>query len=286
MITLSTPTEVRRFTLDLQRDGKRVGVVPTMGALHEGHMSLVEMSQQQCDATIATIFVNPAQFAPTEDLARYPRTLDQDRELLQQANVAAVFVPSNDAMYPPGFSTYVQPPEIARSLEGASRPDHFRGVTTVVMKLFQSIPADCAFFGKKDYQQWKVIDAMARDLDVGIEVIAGEIIREADGLALSSRNRYLSPSERRSALNLSRALDRVEDLVGKGQHDAAILQDEMRRTLVNEPSVDHIDYAVLVSAETLVPITQIDRPVVALIAARVGKTRLIDNRELGWKRAD
>lgn len=286
MITLSTPTEARRFTLDLQRDGKRVGVVPTMGALHEGHMSLVEMSQQQCDATIATIFVNPAQFAPTEDLARYPRTLDQDRELLQQANVAAVFVPSNDVMYPPGFSTYVQPPEIARSLEGASRPDHFRGVTTVVMKLFQSIPADCAFFGKKDYQQWKVIDAMARDLDVGIEVIAGEIIREADGLALSSRNRYLSPSERRSALNLSCALDRVEDLVGKGQHDAAILQDEMRRTLVNEPSVEHIDYAILVSAETLVPITQIDRPAVALIAARVGKTRLIDNRELGWKRAD
>jgi len=280
METLSTPDEARRFTRALQNHGQRVGLVPTMGALHEGHLSLVHLSTQQCDATIATIFVNPTQFGPSEDLNRYPRTLEQDCQLLKDAGVAAVYVPNTDDMYPPGFSTYVDPPEIARTLEGACRPEHFRGVTTVVMKLFQSIPADCAFFGKKDYQQWKVIEAMTRDLDVGIEIVAGEIVREPDGLALSSRNRYLDHNERQRALRLSMALGAAATAVAEGEKDTSVLQDRMRQILVQGDGVDQIDYATIVSDQTLIPLHQLDRPAVALIAARVGKTRLIDNREL------
>ncbi|MDG2222155.1 MAG: pantoate--beta-alanine ligase [Rubripirellula sp.] len=280
MKTLSTPDEARQFTRALRANGKRVGLVPTMGALHAGHLSLVDQSQRHCDATIATIFVNPTQFAATEDLSCYPRTLEQDYEMLAAAGVAAVFVPQNEAMYPPGFSTYVEPPEVARTLEGNCRPEHFRGVTTVVMKLFHAVPADCAFFGKKDYQQWKVIQAMSRDLDVGIDVIACEIIREPDGLALSSRNRYLDPSERHRALRLSAALKDVEQAIAAGERDAATLQDRMRQTLVSGDGVHQIDYAVIVNADTLVPLANLDRPAVALIAARVGQTRLIDNKEL------
>ena len=251
-----------------------------MGALHAGHVSLVNQSQQACDATIATIFVNPTQFAPSEDLSRYPRTLEQDYEMLEAAGVAAVFVPRVESMYPPGFSTYVDPPEIARTLEGNCRPEHFRGVTTVVMKLFQAVPADTAFFGKKDYQQWKVIEAMSRDLDVGIDVVACEIVREPDGLALSSRNRYLDPSERRRALRLSMALKEVDQAISVGERDVVTLQNGMRQVLVSGDGVSQIDYAVIVNADTLVPLSTLDRPAVALIAAHVGQTRLIDNREL------
>lgn len=283
METLSTPEEARRFTRALQNDHQSVGLVPTMGALHEGHLSLVKHSMQQCDATIVTIFVNPTQFAPSEDLNQYPRTLEQDCQLLADAGVAAVYVPDAATMYPPGFSTYVNPPEIARTLEGACRPEHFRGVTTVVMKLFQAIPADRAYFGKKDYQQWKVIEAMARDLDVGIEIIAGEIVREADGLALSSRNRYLDPDQRNRALRLSAALSAVANAVAEGERDTSILQDCMRQVLVHGDGVDQIDYATIVSDQSLIPLHRLDRPAVALIAARVGKTRLIDNQELSPK---
>jgi pantoate--beta-alanine ligase len=286
MEILSTPDQARRFTRALQSAGTRVGVVPTMGALHDGHLSLVKVSQRHCDATIATIFVNPTQFAPTEDLDRYPRTLDQDCRLLADAGATAVFVPSTETMYPPGFSTYVEPPEVARSLEGSFRPEHFRGVATVVLKLFQAIPGDCAVFGKKDYQQLKVIQAMVRDLDIGIEIVAGEIVREPDGLAMSSRNRYLDSRQRQRALRLSAALDDVQREIAAGQRDAAALQLRMRRTLVEGDGVDQIDYALIVSAETLVPLQTLDRPAVALIAARVGQTRLIDNRELRFDSQD
>ncbi|MCP4889951.1 MAG: pantoate--beta-alanine ligase [Planctomycetaceae bacterium] len=280
MEILSTPNEARQFTRSLRAKGIRIGLVPTMGALHAGHLSLVNQSQQACDATIATIFVNPTQFAPSEDLSRYPRTLEQDYEMLEAAGIAAVFVPRVESMYPPGFSTYVDPPEIARTLEGNCRPEHFRGVTTVVMKLFQAVPADSAFFGKKDYQQWKVIEAMSRDLDVGVDVVACEIIRESDGLALSSRNRYLDPNERRRALRLSMALKELEQAISAGERDVATLQGGMRQVLVSGDGVSQIDYAVIVNANTLVPLSTLDRPAVALIAARVGQTRLIDNREL------
>jgi pantoate--beta-alanine ligase len=283
MEILSTPAEARRFVLALRAAHKTVGMVPTMGALHQGHLSLVQSSNQVCDATVASIFVNPTQFAAGEDLDKYPRTLQQDCELLSAENVVGVFVPDNHSMYPDGFSTYVDPPEVSRPLEGVCRPGHFRGVTTVVLKLFQAMPTTHAFFGKKDYQQLKVIQAMVRDLDVGIEIVACETLREPDGLALSSRNRYLNPEQRQRALLLSRALAKVEQMMDSGVDNVDQLQLAMRQTLLGEagqPGVDKIDYAVVADATTLAPMSVVKRPAVALIAAFVGTTRLIDNREL------
>lgn len=290
MEVLRTPEEARRFTHSLRAgppaDPRTVGLVPTMGALHEGHLSLLRLSNQACDATLATIFVNPNQFGPKEDLEKYPRTFERDCQLLEAEGVAAVFVPATETMYPDGFSTYVEPPEVAKSLEGVCRPGHFRGVTTVVMKLFQCLPATHAFFGSKDYQQLKVIEAMVRDFNVGIEIIAGQTIREPDGLALSSRNRFLNEEQRRRALLLSQSLDVVTQLAAAGEHSIEVLEGALRRTLLGSghsdsapmKGVDKIDYAVVVDAETFAPISELDRPAVALIAARVGSTRLIDNR--------
>ena len=269
------PDAARQFVLKQRFAGKTVGIVPTMGALHEGHLSLVKQSVARCDVTIATIFVNPTQFAAGEDLDKYPRTLDKDLELLQSAGAAGVFLPSNDTMYPRGFSTYVDPPIVARTLEGEHRPTHFRGVTTVVMKLFQILPANYAFFGCKDYQQWKVIQAMTRDLNVEIEVVGCEIIRDHDGLALSSRNRYLDSQQRIRALSLWKALNQAKRRVEVGECDGEQIMQSMREIL--NLSVDSIDYAVITDADTLSPLNTIDRPAVALIAAHIGTTRLIDN---------
>lgn len=291
MEVIHAPNEARRFTWALREGNRTVGIVPTMGALHEGHLSLIRQSRQTCDATVATIFVNPTQFGPSEDLDEYPRTLRRDCDLLQAEEVAAVFVPTTDSMYPDGFSTYVEPPEVGKSLEGVCRPGHFRGVTTIVMKLFQSMPATHAFFGKKDYQQLKVIEAMTRDLDIGIQIVAGPTVRQSDGLAMSSRNRYLSAEQRRRALLLCRALETVAREVDSGQRDIEVLENVMRRILLGTSHaadagtqcVDKIDYAVVVDAANLSPIDRLDRPAVALIAAHVGDTRLIDNRELSLK---
>lgn len=287
MEVIRTPDEARRCTLSLRDKDRTVGVVLTMGALHEGHLSLVRQSVGACDATVASIFVNPAQFGPKEDLDKYPRTLEQDLALLEAQGVAAVFVPTTQAMYPSGFSTYVQPPEIAMRLEGVCRPAFFRGVVTVVMKLFQLLPGTHAFFGEKDYQQLKVIEAMTRDLDVGIKIVSGQTVREPDGLALSSRNRYLSDEDRRRAVLLARSLERVAEAVRAGERRIEVLEDAMLQTLVgaaagtaNSTGVDKIDYAVVVDAERLSPLAQLDRPAVALIAAFVSGTRLIDNRRL------
>ncbi len=288
MEVIHSPDVARDFARSLRVEGKSVGLVPTMGALHEGHLSLVRLSRECCDATIATIFVNPTQFAPNEDLDKYPRMLEQDCELLRAEGVTAVFVPSTESMYPEGCTTMVQPPAISRTLEGIFRPEHFRGVATIVLKLFQCIPCDRAFFGRKDYQQWKVIEAMTRDLNVGIEIVAGDIVREPDGLAMSSRNRYLSPSERGRALRLWESLNATSRAVEGGQSDVLALQDIMRQCLrgslasgaEDSLGVDKIDYAVIVDAETLKPRMHLDRPAVALIAARVGSTRLIDNQVL------
>lgn len=291
MEVLNTPDDARLFTQALRQSHREVGLVPTMGALHEGHLSLVRQSAQRCGATVATIFVNPTQFGPCEDLDKYPRTLDDDLRSLQEEGVAGVFVPDKATMYPEGFSTYVHPPEVARTLEGACRPDHFRGVVTIVLKLFQAIPASHAFFGKKDYQQWRVIEAMTRDLDVGIEIVGCDTVREPDGLALSSRNRYLSDQQRRQALLLAAALSAAAQQVSEGELQVDAIEAAMRQVLVGssgptqtdgEPraSVDKIDYAVIADATSLVPLVRLDRPAVALIAAHVGTTRLIDNREL------
>ncbi len=273
--------DAHQFVTRHRAAGRTVGMVPTMGALHEGHLSLARLSAETCDVTVATIFVNPTQFSPHEDLDRYPRTLARDCEQLESERVTAVLVPDNDAMYPSGFSTFVEPAEVAKPLEGVCRPDHFRGVTTIVMKLFQILPASHAFFGRKDYQQLKVIEAMARDLNVPIQVVACPTVREEDGLAMSSRNRYLSESDRQRSLLLYRALTHAQQLVHQGLRDVEQLNTEMRKVLTavgqQYSGVDKIDYATIVNSESLSPIDLVHGSAIALIAAYVGSTRLIDN---------
>ena len=212
--TITTPAEIQRESRALSVEGKTVGLVPTMGALHEGHLSLVRRARGECDVVIATIFVNPAQFGPSEDFSRYPRTIERDLELLAAEGCDLVFVPPQEEVYPSDFSTFVEPPAVALPLEGRFRPGHFRGVATVVLKLFNLIPANVAYFGQKDYQQALVIQHMVRDLNLPIKIAVCPIVREPDGLALSSRNRYLSTAEREQALALSRTLQLAEQLVG------------------------------------------------------------------------
>jgi pantoate--beta-alanine ligase len=284
MQTLSSPeviasvVQMQQRVRQLQHAGRRVGLVPTMGALHEGHLSLVEAAKRSCDVVVATIFVNPTQFAPHEDFTRYPRTLETDLASLRSAGCEIAFVPAAEAVYPPNFSTYVEPPSVALPLEGVCRPGHFRGVATVVLKLFNIVPADVACFGQKDFQQALVIRRMAADLNLAIEVQVCPIIREADGLALSSRNRYLSLEERNRSLALSRALAHAARLVASGEQHA----EQIRAAMQNELHgvVDKLDYATIADPDTLEEPTTIDRPVVALIAAFIGKTRLIDNQIL------
>src|SRR5262245_36721385 len=209
MRVILSPCDVQATVMALRREGRRVGLVPTMGALHEGHVSLIRIARKRADVVVATIFVNPTQFGPKEDFGRYPRVLDGDLQALSAAGCNFVFVPAADDIYPPDFSTYVEPPIVAQPLEGEFRPGHFRGVATVVLKLFNLIPADIACFGQKDYQQLLVIRRMVQDLALPIEIVACPTVREADGLAMSSRNRYLSPAQRQQALGLSQALARA-----------------------------------------------------------------------------
>ncbi len=262
-----------------RREGKTVGMVPTMGALHEGHLSLVKKAKAMCDLAVATIFVNPTQFAPHEDLAKYPRTLDADLAMLHREGTDFVFTPEVASIYPEGFSTFVEPPAIALPLEGVCRPGHFRGVATVVLKLFHLIPADVAFFGSKDYQQLAVIKKMVADLDVPIRIEACPTVRENDGLAMSSRNRYLSQEERARALGLWRALTKARMMAEKGERSIAHLEAAMIAELQSAP-VDAIEYARVVDAESLQDLVFLDRPAVALLAAKVGGTRLIDNQRI------
>jgi pantoate--beta-alanine ligase len=277
---VSDAVELRRILRDLRLASRTVGLVPTMGALHEGHISLVRQSISQCDFTVVTIFVNPTQFGPHEDFSRYPRTWDSDLEQLRQAQANLVFAPAVETMYPEGFSTTVRPPAVAGPWEGECRPGHFEGVTTVVMKLFQLVPADVAFFGQKDYQQSRVIQDMVRDLNVPIQIEICPTVREPNGLAMSSRNQYLSAEERHRSLSLHRALCRASELAEQGERDASILGTEMR-TILTSGGVDDIDYAALVDPESLQPVQEVNGDTMALIAARVGTTRLIDNRRLG-----
>lgn len=262
-----------------RRDANRIGLVPTMGALHDGHLSLVRRAKQDCDLAVATIFVNPTQFGPNEDLAKYPRTLEADLGTLRNEGCDFVFVPASDRVYSSSHSTYIEPPSVAKRWEGEIRPAHFRGVATIVLKLFQLIPAHVAYFGRKDYQQVAVIKAMVDDLNIPIRIEACETIRESDGIAMSSRNRYLSVEERLRALGLSRALHRVQKSLEAGEVCVAQLEAEMRNELLSAP-VDTIDYAVIVDPETMEPVTQVEDVAVAIIAARLGNTRLIDNRTL------
>ena len=280
MQILKTSKQAHEFTWNMRCQGATIGLVPTMGALHEGHLSLVSASARRCDHTVATIFVNPTQFGPGEDLGKYPRTLESDLRGLRSAGATAVFTPESEEIYPPGFSTLVQPPKVAQALEGEFRPTHFQGVATIVLKLFQLLPASHAFFGQKDYQQVRVIESMVRDLNVAIKIVSCEIIRDPDGLAMSSRNRYLSQTERRRALRLSIALGKAQEALAGGERDPAAIEQIMRSALLAEGSgngVDLVEYAKVVDSCTLEPIEQIENQAVALIAARVGSTRLIDN---------
>ncbi len=274
---IKTCDELERLVSGLKSDGKTIGVVPTMGALHEGHLSLARAAVSQTDIAIATIFLNPTQFAPNEDLTTYPEPIEADIAKLEDVGVPYLFAPSNDEMYPPGFSTSVVPPKISKRLEGEFRPTHFAGVATVVLKLLNLTQADIGFFGQKDFQQVMVIKRMIADLNVPTEIRVCPIVRESDGLALSSRNVYLSKKEREIALSLSRTLDHVEKQIRSGLRDGFEAITEMRQMLI-DAGVDSIDYAILAHPNTLETNDPIELPVVALIAAFVGKTRLIDNR--------
>ncbi|MFN7877479.1 MAG: pantoate--beta-alanine ligase [Pirellula sp.] len=276
MRVIHSPLEIYSLIDFERRENRRVGLVPTMGALHEGHLSLVTRAKQDCEITAATIFVNPTQFGPNEDFSKYPRTLESDLEKLASVGCDYVFVPAADEIYRPGHSTYVDPPQVALPWEGAIRPGHFRGVTTIVLKLFMMVPAHIAFFGRKDYQQVAVIRGMVEDLNLPIRIETCETIRESDGLAMSSRNRYLTADERRRALSLSRALSTAREMISRGERDVSKIEAAMNEVLLAAP-VDKIDYAKIVHADTLEPLSQAESPAVAILAARLGSTRLIDN---------
>jgi pantoate--beta-alanine ligase len=253
-----------------------IGFVPTMGALHAGHLALVERARRECSPVVASIFLNPRQFGPNEDIARYPRTFDADRDNFSSAGVESLFVPEAAEMYPNDFRTYVNVEGLSDRLEGRSRPGHFRGVTTVVLKLLEIVQPHFAYFGRKDAQQVRLISQMARDLNLETEIVVCPIVREPDGLALSSRNAYLSADERKSATALHRALIAAREEISSGTRDALQLQSTMSRVLSAEP-LAAIDYSEVVDAETFEPITRISRPCYVLLAAFLGKTRLIDN---------
>lgn len=279
MQLVHTINEVREAVAAARRDGKTIGVVPTMGALHEGHMALVKHARQDCGFVGVSVFVNPTQFGPSEDFAQYPRTLESDAELCREAGVDIVFAPSAQEMYPKGFDGWVEVGGVTQVLEGAFRPIHFRGVTTVCSKLFNIFRADRAYFGQKDYQQLQVIKKMVRDLNAPTEIVPVEIVRESDGLAKSSRNRYLSADERKAALILSKSLAVGRSAFESGERSTDALQSVVQATLDSEPMAA-IDYAVVVDAETLLPVETAERPVAILLAVRIGKTRLIDNTVL------
>jgi len=254
-----------------------VGLVPTMGYLHEGHLSLVRLARASCASVVASVFVNPTQFAPSEDLDAYPRDLERDLRLLEAEEVDLVLAPEDPAsFYPPGYCTWVDVEGITDRLEGASRPTHFRGVATVVTKLFHVVAPQRAFFGQKDAQQAAVIRRLIADLDFDIEMVVGPTVREPDGLAMSSRNAYLSPDDRAAAPILHRALRLAERLVGDGERDAERVRDAMRTLIESEPRVK-LEYVSVADAANLDELDEIDRPALASLAARVGATRLIDN---------
>jgi pantoate--beta-alanine ligase len=277
--TIASSGELRQQIAHARRAGKVIGLVPTMGALHAGHLSLVDAASRECGFTVVTIFVNPLQFGPDEDFARYPRTLEADLELLAGRGADVVFAPATESMFRPRHATYVDVAGVADCWEGRHRRGHFRGVATIVLKLFHLVQPDRAYFGRKDYQQSLIVRRMVEDLDLPIHVEVCPTVREADGLAVSSRNRYLSADERRRALSIFKSLELAKQLVEQGTRDAATLIARMQEML--HAADLNIDYVALVDPETLESVAAVDRPTVAAIAARVGKARLIDNEVMG-----
>ena len=257
-------------------EGRIVGFVPTMGALHEGHLSLIRAAQTRCQPVIVSIFVNPKQFGPAEDFTKYPRTLEADVAKLTSLGMDTLFAPGPAEIYPDSFRTYVHVEGLSERLEGRSRPGHFRGVTTVVLKLLEIVQPHFAYFGRKDAQQARIVRQMARDLNLDAEIVVCPIVREPDGLAMSSRNAYLRPDERRAATVLHRALDAARHEIAAGERDALRLQATMRKVLDAEPLAT-VDYAEIVDAESFEPVTRLRRAALALLAVFLGSTRLIDN---------
>ena len=276
-----TVAALRRETARWRGDGLHYAVVPTMGALHEGHLRLLEVARDHGDIVVATIFVNPLQFNQRQDFDSYPRPVDADLDLCRAAHVDAAYVPTAAAMYPPGFETHVEPGALAESMEGAMRPGHFTGVATVVAKLLNAVRPHVALFGQKDYQQLAVIRCMVRDHDMGIEIIGVATVREPDGLALSSRNRRLSPEDRDAAVAVPRALDAVRRLYEAGERDGQRLVLAAEVVIAAE-SRARLEYVQVADAESLAPMAKVDRPAVVAIAVWCGDVRLIDNMLLRY----
>jgi pantoate--beta-alanine ligase len=275
MIIAQHVAEVREAVRDARRRERLIGCVPTMGALHAGHESLIRASRDECGFTAVTIFVNPTQFGPNEDFTRYPRPLEDDLAICRRLEVDLVFTPTVETLYPGGFSTYVDVEPLSRILEGTSRPGHFRGVATVVLKLLNIVAPDRAYLGRKDYQQQLLVRKMCRDLDLDVEIRTCPTVREPDGLALSSRNRYLTADERQTALSLSRSLELAGGRLTGGEQDVRGVAGEMRRLI--EMAGARPNYAIIADPESLEELTVPRQSMVALVAAHVGRTRLIDN---------
>jgi len=274
--TITDISTMQATATELRQEGNTIGFVPTMGFLHEGHLSLLDIARQKCDVLVMSIFVNPTQFGENEDLENYPRDFDRDARLAQDRGIDIMFHPAAKDMYTDNFATYVVTDNLSEKLCGESRPTHFRGVTTVVSKLFHIVQPDVAVFGQKDAQQAVIIKRMVQDLNLPVEIVTGPIVREQDGLALSSRNLYLSSDERKQATGLYRGLQQAKKLVESGEVNSNIIVDEIRSILEAEPDIRE-DYIAVVEPETLEQVEQINQEVLVAIAAYVGTTRLIDN---------
>lgn len=280
-----TVKEIRAFVQQVRSRGGSVGLVPTMGYFHQGHLALMRRARESCDAVVVSIFVNPLQFGPQEDFARYPRDFARDAAMAEEAGVAAVFAPSAEEMYPSGFATHVEVGGLTDCLCGLSRPGHFRGVATVVAKLFNIVRPDRAFFGQKDAQQLLVVRRLAADLNMDLEIVAVPTVREADGLAMSSRNVYLEPEQRRAAVVLYQSLREAEEMVRGGERDAGRVRRKIEEMIAAVPEA-RIDYVEIRSLPALEPVQELDAPALLALAVRFGTTRLIDNTVLNGSAAD
>jgi len=277
MEVIESISEMKDLVKKWKRQGLSIGFVPTMGYLHEGHLALVRRAKELSDRVVVSIFVNPIQFAPGEDYQRYPRDLERDKALLEKEGVDVLFSPKVEEMYPPGFQTYVEVKELSSGLCGKYRPGHFVGVATVVLKLFNIVQPDIAVFGEKDYQQLKVIQRMVQDLNLDVKIIPHPTVREEDGLAMSSRNTYLSPEERKSAIALYKALNLAEELINQGERRVATLKEKLKEFIESFPYTK-VQYIEFVHPETLKEVERVDEPTLLALAVFVGGARLIDNK--------